>query len=59
MGSKRAENLAKLGWLGGGPHQFTECGVRPLWKKLWARDRSMVGFGVGRASCSGRYAVTK
>ena len=56
-GNERADALAKAGCAGGGPIKATEGGVRALWKRLRASDRSVAGLGAGRVSGWGRRAV--
>ena len=46
-GNERADALAKAGCGGGGIPRATEGGVRALWKKLRAGERSVSGLGAG------------
>lgn len=39
-----------------GPNKVREGGVRALWKRFRARDRSVCGFGKGRVSKCSRIA---
>ena len=59
LGNERADALAKAGCAGGGPARATEGGVRALWKRLRAGDRSVPGLGAGRVSGWGRRAVSR
>lgn len=47
----RADDLANVRWLDNGPHKVMKRVMRALWKRLQARERSIVGFGVCRVSC--------
>ena len=58
-GNERADALAKAGCAGGGPMRATEGGVRALWKRLRAGERSVAGFGAGRVSGWDRRAVSR
>ena len=58
-GNERADALAKAGCIKVGPRWVTEGGVRTLWTKLRAGDRSVVELGAGRVSGWGRRAVSR
>ena len=56
-GNEKADELAKAGCLALADPQATEGGVRALWKRLRARQRRVVGLGVGRAMKWGGWAI--
>ena len=58
-GNERADALARAGCGGGGIPRAMEGGVRALWKKLRARERSVSGLGAGRISGWGRRAASR
>lgn len=59
--NERADELVKAGCLVGGPSNITEGGVRALWKRLGAGERSVVGYhdGAGRVLKWGRRMESK
>ena len=58
-GNESADQMAKLGCERGGESVMTEGGVRALWKAIRARDRTVVGCGLGRVVRWGRRAVSR
>ena len=58
-GNERADAMAKAGCEMVGPSRATEGGVRALWKKFRAGERSVAGLVGGRVSKWGRRAVSR
>ena len=58
-GNERADEMAKEGCGANGEPQVTEGGVRALWKRLGAGQRTVVGLGAGRATQWGRRALSR
>ena len=58
-GNERADAMAKAGCGDGGPPRATEGGVRALWKRLRAGERSVLGLWARRVSRWGRRATSR
>ena len=58
-GNEFADDMAKLGCGRGDDPVVTEGGVRALWKKIRAAERSVVECGMGRVARWGRRAVSR
>ena len=58
-GNEIADEMAKLGCARGDAPFVTEGGIRALWKKMRAAERTVVGCGVGRVAWWGRRAVSQ
>ena len=58
-GNEFADEMAKLVCGRGDAPVVTEGGVRALWKRVRAAERSVVGCGMGRVAQWGRRAVSQ
>ena len=58
-GNELADGIAKLGCGLGGDPVVTKGGVRALWKRIRAAERSVVGCGMGRVAQWGKQAVSR
>ena len=58
-GNEYADEMAKLGCERGDAPMITEGGVRALWKRIRAAERSVVGCGMGRVAGWDRRAVSR
>ena len=54
-----ADEMARLGCERGNAPVVTEGGVRALWKRVHAAERSVVGCGMGRVAKWGRQAISR
>ena len=58
-GNEAADEMAKLGCVRGDAPVVTEGGVRALWKRMRAEERSVVGCSMGRVARWERRAVSR
>ena len=59
LGNEPAHSLSKAGCGGGGILRATEGGVRALWNRLRASERSVSGLGAGKISRWGRRVASR